>query len=464
MSLVYFIAVPLLAVFLTPVYKNNLRVVSVLVNIGLLYIAYQFSLQLPIKEFIAFGSPLSITFVLNSSSLFFISLFVFISLLFSIFHINEENDKAIFILTNILLVGVFGLVLSYDIFNIYIFFEIVSISGYILTTLNKDQKAYSGAIRYMIIGTIASIFILLSIMLIYLQIGSLNLGVISEQFNTIDEKLQFLILLSLFLGFGIKAEIFPLNFWVADIYQASSPKVASLFSSIVSKSFIFVFFNIVYILNIESKYLSFFAIVGIISFLIAELSAYSSKDIQRVFAYSTLGQLGIIFLSFSYQNSTILSGVIMLIFFHSITKLMLFLSLGILKDRFNSTKIKVFRQFNSLFLTIIFIIGFLSLLGIPPFGGFIAKLTILSGLATLQEFILIGAILVISLVEAVYLFRIIANTRVVNKEKVTLQIPFLQKIVLSFIAFIIIYFGIFPDSILYISQEVANAMLGMDNV
>ncbi|MEA3553337.1 MAG: proton-conducting transporter membrane subunit [Campylobacterota bacterium] len=465
MSLAYFIAIPLLAIFLTPLWKNNLRVVSVIVNIALLYVAFSFSSQLPIKEFIGFDSPLAITFVLNSVSLFFVSLFIFISLLFSIYNIKEENNKAHFILLNSLLVGVFGLVLSYDIFNIYIFFEIVSISGYILTSLNKDKKAYSGAIKYMIIGTIASVFILLAIMLIYLQIGSLNIGVISEQFNTIDEKVQFLILLSLFIGFGIKAEIFPLNFWVADIYQATNTKITSLFSSIVSKSFIFVFFNIVYILDIHSSYLYFFSIVGIVSFLIAELSAYGSKDIQRVFAYSTLGQLGVVFLAFSYIHITILSGAIMLIFLHSLTKLMLFLSLDILKQKFKSTKIDIFKKFNSLFLTIIFSVGFLSLLGIPPFGGFIAKLTILSGLSTIGEFVMVGLILLISLIEAIYLFRIISNIKVDNtivKEKI--EIPFLQKVILSFLAILIFYFGIYPDVMLEYSQIIASCMLELKNV
>lgn len=468
MSIVYLLALPLLVVFLSPfiskIDKRSFRITSVIINLILLYMIFHFSSQLPLKEYISFDSPLSITFILNNASLFFIALFSSISLLFSLFHLQENNNKAIFILTNILLVGVFGLVLSYDIFNIYIFFEIVSVTGYILTSLNKDKKAYSGAIRYMIIGSIASIFILLAIMLIYLQIGSLNLGVISEQFNTINDKVQFLILLCLFIGFGIKAEIFPLNLWVADIYQATSPNVASLFSSIISKSFIFVFFNIVYILNIDSNYLNFFAILGIISFLIAELSAFSSKDIQRVFAYSTLGQLGVIFLAFSYQNITILSGAIMLIFLHSITKFMLFLSLDILKNKFNSTKIQIFKQFNSLFLTLIFIIGFLSLLGLPPFGGFIAKLTILSGLASLEEFFIIGSILVISLIEAVYLFRIISFINLKNTKKEDVKIPLLKKLVLSFIALIIIYLGINPDIMIELSQEVAITILGVKNV
>jgi formate hydrogenlyase subunit 3/multisubunit Na+/H+ antiporter MnhD subunit len=465
MSLAYFIALPLIAVFLTPLYKNNLRIVSILVNISLLYIAFIFSAQLPIKEYISFDSPLAITFVLNSASLFFVSLFSSIALLFSIFTYSDKNDKAIFILINILLVGVFGLVLSYDIFNIYIFFEIVSISGYILTSLNRDKKAYSGAIRYMIIGAIASIFILLAIILIYLQIGSLNLGIISEQFNGINEKVQFLILLCLFIGFGIKTEIFPLNFWVADIYQAASSKVASLFSSMISKSFIFVFFNILYILDVQSKYLEFFIALGIISFLVAELSAFKSKNIQRVFAYSTLGQLGVLFLAFSYKDMTILSGAIMLIFLHSITKLMLFLALSILDNKFKSTHINIFKEFNSLFLTIIFVVGFLSLLGIPPFGGFIAKLTILSGLATLQEYTIIGSILLISLIEATYLFRILSFIRVEKSNKTAIEVPFLQKFVLSIIALVIIYFGLFPDMMLNISQNIASSLLeGVKNV
>jgi formate hydrogenlyase subunit 3/multisubunit Na+/H+ antiporter MnhD subunit len=275
--------------------------------------------------------------------------------------------------------------------------------------------------------------------------------------------LQFLILLSLFIGFGIKAEIFPLNFWVADIYQATSPKIASLFSAIVSKSFIFVFFNILYTLNIDPKYQSIFVVLGIISFLIAEISAFTSRDIQRVFAYSTLGQLGVVFFAFSYGNLTILAGGIFLIFLHSLTKLMLFLSLDILNNKFNSTKIDIFKQFDSLFLTIIFSIGFLSLLGIPPFGGFIAKLTILVGLGSLKEYFIIAGILVISLIEAIYLFRIIGLTRS-SGDKVKLEISFSQKAVLGLIALIIIYTGLYPEMLLNISQEVARTILGVRGV
>ena len=459
MSTLYFVIIPLLASFLTPFFKDYLRYISVAINLILFALALGFLGKLPITEYISFDSALSISFVLDSASLFFIMLFVVIMLLFSLYHIKEESRKDMFILTNMLLASVSGLVLSGDIFNIYIFFEIASITAYILTALGKDKKAYSGAIRYMIIGTFASIFLLIAIMSIYLNIGSLNLLTISENFSSIDANPQFLILLSLFIGFGIKAEIFPLNFWVVDIYQATNNKVNALFSSILSKAYIFVFFHIAYLLHVDVKMLGFLAILGAISFAISELSALSSKDIKRIFAYSTLGQIGILFIALSYGNIGVVTGAIFLIAVHSITKLMLFFSLDILEQKFKSTNVDIFEQFKSLFLVTIFAIGFLSMLGLPPFGGFIAKLTILKSLAGMGEYIMIGVILIISLVEAVYFFRLLGYTRG-TKPRVKMKVEPLQKALLALMALVIVYLGIFPDALLDICESVATTLIG----
>ncbi len=464
MSLIYFVVIPLLASFLTPFYKNYLKYISIGVNLLLLFLAIGFVSSAPLVENIAFDSALSISFVFDEASAFFVILFISIMLIFSIYNLQNENRKDIFILSNILLCGVLGLVLSGDIFNIYIFFEIVSIVAYILTSLNRDKQAYSGAIRYMIIGSVASIFLLIAIMSIYINIGTLNLVTIGERFGSMDLNIQFLILLSLFIGFGIKAEIFPLNFWVVDIYQASQNRVNALFSAIISKAYIFLFFHIAYTLKIEPKFLLFVAIIGAISFAISELSALSSRDMKRIFAYSTLGQIGVLFIALSYGNITVVSGAIFLIALHSITKVMLFFALDILKDRFNSVKVDIFGKFRSIFLLLIFSIGFLSLLGLPPFGGFIAKLTILKGLASLEAYMMIGVILIVSLVEAVYFFRLLALTQQ-SSQKELIQIPLLKKSVLAFLATMIVYFGIFPNDLLGVCQNVASSLLaGAGNV
>jgi formate hydrogenlyase subunit 3/multisubunit Na+/H+ antiporter MnhD subunit len=465
MTLLHFIIVPLFASFLAPFFKSYLKYISIAINLSLLLLAFSFIDKIPLRESISFNSPLSIAFVLNSASLFFIILFVSILTLLSLYDIKDDSRRDIFILRNILLASVSGVVLSGDIFNIYIFFEMVSITAYILTSLKRDKGAYSGAIRYMIMGTIASIFLLIGIMGIYLNIGTLNLVTIGEKFLTIDSKVASLILISLFIGFGIKVEIFPLNFWVVDIYQASTNWVNALFSSIVSKAYIFLFFHIAYTLKVDSTILAFLTTIGIISFAISEISALSSRDIKRIFAYSTLGQIGILFIGLSSVSVTALTGAIFLVAVHAITKFMLFLSLDILEDRFNSTKIEIFAKFNSLFLISIFTIGFLSLLGLPPFGGFIAKLTILKGLASRGDYLLIGAILVISLVEAIYLFRLLGvNLNRDKKERIELNVPLYKKIILSLLSIVILYLGIFPQYFLVLCKIVVYALIGVTNV
>ena len=463
MSLLYFVVLPLLASFLTPFFKDYLKYISVAINLTLLVLALSFINTPPITENISFDSPLSISFVLDSASLFFITLFLIIMTLFSLYNLKEKSTKEMFILTNMLLASVSGLVLSGDIFNIYIFFEIASITAYILTSLGRDKQAYSGAIRYMIMGAIASIFLLIAIMSIYLNIGSLNLITIGQEFATIDSNVQFLILLSLFIGFGIKAEIFPLNFWVVDIYQASGTKINALFSAVLSKAYIFVFFHIAYILGIDGGFLGFLAIMGALSFAVAELSALSSKNLKRVFAYSTLGQIGVLFIALSSHSVVAVSGAIFLIAMHSIGKLMLFLSLDILEQKFKSTNVVIFKQFGSLFLMIIFTIGFLSLLGLPPFGGFIAKLTILKGLASSGAYLLIGVILLISLVEAVYFFRLLGS-RTDKENRETIDIPLFQKALLALMAMVILYNGIFPDMLLEFCENVATTLIGGNHV
>jgi len=459
MSLLYFIALPLLASFMTPFFKGYLRYASVAINTLLLFLAYLAIDTLPIIENISFDSPLAISFVLTKGSAFFMTLFIGISFLFSLYNIKEPNRRDVFILTNMLLIGVLGLVLSGDIFNLYIFFEISSITAYILTSLNHDAKAYNGAIKYMIVGSIASIFLLIGIMTIYLNIGTLNLVTISERFGSMARNTQFLVFLSLFIGFGIKAEIFPLNFWAVDIYQATDSKINALFSAILSKAYIYVFFHIAYLFGVDARYLFFTAIIGIISFAVAELSSLTSKDTKRVFAYSTLGQLGVLFVGFSYSSVAVMTGAVFLVFMHSITKLMLFLSLDIMEQKFKSSSVEIFKQFKSPFLMFIFVVGFLSLLGLPPFGGFIAKLALLAGLASVGAYTMIGAILLISLVEAVYLFRLLSYTRD-TQTKTSISIPILQKIVLGSIALVIIYLGIYPNALLDISMQVASSIIG----
>lgn len=458
MSLVTLIALPLLAAFLTPFYTHHLRKVSVILSLALAGVLSILATHIPLQESISFDSPLGIVFALDAASLLFAVLFIAVLLFVSLYAIRDENDPAFFVVGNVFTVGVLGLILSADLFNLYIFFEIASISAYILTSLNQDQAGYAGAIKYMIVGSVASVFLLLAAMLIYLNIGYLTLAAIAEGFPMLEPNMQRLILLLLFMGFGIKAEIFPLNFWVADIYQAAPTRINALFSSLLSKAYLFLFFHLLYTLKPEAGALYFLMMIGLLSFAVAELSALKSRNLKRIFAYSTLGQIGVVFLALATGDPLAVSGALFLIVVHAIAKVILFLGLEILEKETGSVMVDAYARFRSPFLAGLFAIGFLSILGIPPFAGFIAKLTILKGLASAGYLWIVIAILAISLVEATYFFRLLSQ-RARSDKDIPMTISLWRKGLLSLLALVLIYLGIFPGGALDLCAHAAQTLI-----
>ena len=474
MSLGYYFLLPVIFSFLTPYFKKlgfaTLRGSSILLSLILFLqtLAYT-GVSLPqISEF-SLKPPLGIAFILDGYSLLFLLIFTFSALIVSFYMVwffkaNKGRDEARFyVFFNMLIAGSIGMILSCDIFNLYIFFEITGICSYALSAYNKDKLGLESGIKYLIIGSIASIFIVFAIMLIYLQIGTVNLGLIAQRFHLIDPKISVLIVLMLFIGFGTKAELFPMNFWAPDIYQGSMSSVNGLFSSVVAKAYLFVFFHLFYLFGLSSKYMLFVMIIGAITFLVSEFTALNQTNVKRLFAYSTLGQLGILFMALSTNSSETVSGALFHLTSHSISKLLIFLALGILIHKFKSAKIDILGNFKSVFLTVILAIGFLSILGIPPFSGFVGKILILEGFALSQNYAAIAFILLVSIVEAVYFFRLTAMMLDKKRTKVSVSIGFTNYIVLSVLAILIVLFGVHPSLLLHYTDLATNALLHPTN-
>ncbi len=474
MSLGYYFLLPVIFSFLTPFFKKlgdyGVRGSSVLLNIILFYEALTYTkVNLPqIAEF-SIAPPLGIAFILDQFSLLFLLIFTFSGLVVSLyllwyFKVNKnDNETRFYVFFNMLIAGSIGLILSCDIFNVYIFFEIVGISSYTLAAFNKDKKALEAGIKYLIIGSVASIFIVFGIMLIYLQLGTVNIGLIAQRIGDIDPRISALIALMLFLGFGTKAELFPLNFWVPDIYQGSNSFVAGLFSSVVSKAYLFVFFHLFYLFGFNTKYSLLIMSLGAVTFLVSELTALSQKDIKRLFAYSSLGQLGILFFALSSNSSDIVSGALFHLTSHSLGKLLIFLALGILINKFNTTDVNIFGDFKSKFLILVFSVAFLSILGIPPFSGFVGKILILKGFALSQNYTAVGFILLVSIIEAVYFFRIIALMLDKKRTKRNVEVGFLNYTLLGLLAGLILLFGIYPSLLTHYTDMATTALMSPSN-
>jgi len=470
MSSLLFIALPLLFGFSTPILnkfgKNAVVYSSTIMQAFLLYLAFTLlGSSKETIEIISIAPPLGISFVLNAASLFFVVLFTFLMTLFSLYYISHrkthayKNETKFFILLNMLLASSIGLVLSSDIFNIYVFFEIAGISAYILSAYQKTTSALEAGLKYLITGAIASVFLVFAIALIYLNIGSLNLAVIAQGFETLPYNVKLLISILLLIGFGFKVEIFPLNFWVVDVYQGSTSLINTLFSGIVVKAYLFVFFHILYLFLPNAEFSTFLIYLGALSMLVAEIAGLRQTNLKRLFAYSSLGQVALIFTAFAMQNADAIQAALFIAFAHSIAKFIIFLAITNIEKEHKSFHIQTLKELNSPFLRAVMLIAMLSLLGIPLFAGFVGKFLVLKSLAV-SGFIGILAIIVFaSLLESVYYFKLAGFMFSKGEKKEILKIDFTQKLVFSLLAFLLIIVGVAPFIFSEFLAQSAKSML-----
>lgn len=450
--------------------KNTAVYISTLLHIVLFALAItMFVSKSSGVEIISITPPLGISFVFNGISLFFVALFTFLMMMFSLFYLSYRKENAykdeskFLILINMLLASSIGLVLSSDIFNIYVFFEIAGISAYILSAYTKTAQALEAGLKYLITGAMASIFLLFGIFLIYINLGSLNLGVISEGFSSLPINLQVLISILLLLGFGFKVEIFPLNFWVVDVYQGSTTLVNSLFSAIVVKAYLFVFFHLIYLFLAEGAFTHFLIYLGVISMLVAEIVALRQTNLKRLFAYSSLGQVGFIFSILALQNMGAIEAGIFIVLAHSLAKMLIFFILVLIEREYKSVEIEVLEKVDSPFIKFTMILSMLSILGIPLLAGFVGKFLALKSFAASDYFLLIALILIASLIEAVYYFKIAAALLSQNKTSKEassgVKVLSLERLVLVTLSVLIIVVGINPLLFSDYFPQAANSML-----
>ncbi len=413
MSPVYFIALPLFAAFgyrgVEALGRRAVAMALLMESAALLLLAASFVGGGRVVENIAIVQPLAISLVIDSASLFFVMLITLSMTLFSLHYLFRRAESAqkhegrYFVFLNLLMAGTLGLVLSADIFNLYVFIEITGISAYVLTAFQKSEQALEGGIKYLIIGSVASLFVFFAIILIYLELGTFNLALIAKNFSSMPGPIIFVISLLGFIGLGIKAKLFPLNFWVPDIYEAAHPEIASLFSAIMASAYIFLFFHLFYLFGIGFR--EFVMTAGIVTMIVAELAALRQNDMKRIFAYSSIGQAGLVIAALALGNPHATTGAFFLLINNALAKLLLFIIVSVLFYRFGSTHIDTLKKVGSKVTVAALLMAFLTLLGMPPFGGFVGKFLVLEGFAEKGAYMAFGAILVAALIEAGYYFK-----------------------------------------------------------
>ncbi|MDI3476000.1 MAG: NADH-quinone oxidoreductase subunit [Thermococcaceae archaeon] len=474
------IALPLISAFFVPLIKELGRkaVMGYLVMITALQTAIAgwvanevYSTGKPIIV-IAGGwkPPVGINLYIGHFAALFVLIIAVISFFMAIFSfraVNVEPVDKYAMLFLLLMLGATGMIATGDIFNLFVFMEITAISAYALTAYNKTGEAAEASMKYIVLGGIGSSFFLIGVALIYGATGTLNMAHLAQLAGAIDPTVAQVGLALIIFGLAVEAELFPLNAWAPDAYQAAPHPITVMFSAFVVKAGLYAIGRLLYLFQGAegwSGLLRLLVILATLTVIVAELSALRQKDAKRMIAYSSIGQVGMIAFALALGTQAGVSAGVFHMVNHAIVKALLFLTVGYVGVALGGTAIENFQGLGKRMpLTALTItIGSLATVGIPLFNIFWSKIRILLAGVEAGYSWSVALILGASVVEAVYYFRLVHTMWFVEGGG-RIRENFAIGVIAIFLAALIIVIGVYPNDVWTIVQKAGQDLFNVAN-
>lgn len=372
--------------------------------------------------------PLGIEFVLDPLNALLAVVITFVSILVFIysrpFFKNEDwlqvgGYNTLFAL---LTVGMCGMVITGDVFNLYVYLEVMSLAGYGLIALG-GRKSMIAAFRYLLLGTIGASLYLIGVAYLYAMTGTLNMADMAARVAPqLDSPLFAAAVACFVIGFGIKMALFPLHGWQPDSYTYAHPAAAPFIAGVMSKIPAYAIIRFLFYLFGTDNYvvasaLNLIGVLGAAGILLGSVMALAQYDMRRLLAYSSVAQIGYIAVGLALGNVYGFIGAVLHIISHAFMKSSLFLVAGGLQYRFGETNIYrlggIGQKMKLSSMTLV--LAAFSMVGLPPTAGFFSKLYLLIGSYESGQYIYIAVLVISSLLNAVYFTRILEQIMVTKE-------------------------------------------------
>jgi multicomponent Na+:H+ antiporter subunit D len=312
----------------------------------------------------------------------------------------------------VLAAGLTGGMLSGDLFNLFVFAELLVVSAAILTAISDDKKGVEAAYKYFYISLIAGVFLLISCGIFYASYGTLNIADLARQIQAFpDAPMVPMAMVFLLAFFMVKSAVIPFHFWQPDFHTAAPTPVHAVLSSVVVKLGIYGFLRMLMLFDTGHHALiqGILISLGIVGVFFGGLGATATYDAKRMLAYSTLGQLGFILVAIGWGHHLALVAVIVYSFNHSLLKAAMLMLAGTVSSR-APTKTAAFDVITGLgklvpMAGVLFLLGGMGLAGIPPMNGFISKLILFRSGIEAGEYIPMAFLVAGSIITLVYIIR-----------------------------------------------------------
>jgi len=462
-------AIPLFALFWRPAVKY-IPPVALVFNLVVSLLLLAKVLENPLIVSIGgWQPPFCINLVAGPVGVLFSAIIALVGLLVSVYaldYIKEGPTEKYHMLYLLLLTGATGVVLTGDIFNLFVFFEILCISSYALVAYLRDKAGIESAVKYLIQGAVGSSLLLIGIGLLYGLFGTLNMADIAQNIKSVSPVSVFVPMVLIVTGLGVEAAIFPLNAWLPDAHSSAPSSISAILSGIAIEVGLYAVVRVIFTIFGAQSILLFLALLGILTLLIGEMCAFSQNNIKRMLAYSSIGQIGLILFALAIATSYGVTGGLFQLVSHTLSKALLFLAAGYMIYQAGSMEISALEGMGRRMpLTCFaFTIGAFSLVGLPPFIGFPSKfLVVRAALATKEMYfcVLIGLALLGTVIEGAYFFRIV-QVLYFKEEKNNLgrkEAPIVALLPMFIFVVLIVIVGIYPKLVTDVLNSAASELL-----
>ena len=314
------------------------------------------------------------------------------------------------------LTGLLGVTITGDVFNVYVFMEISSLSSYVLIALGQERRALMAAFSYLIMGTIGATFLLIGIGLMYQMTGTLNMVDMAERLQSVNETRTIHVAVAfVVVGISTKLAVFPLHQWLPNAYCEAPPLVSAFLASTATKVAYYLLLR--FCLGIFGATLIFETIglgtlllpLSLLAMFVGSIAAIYQTDFKRLLAYSSIAQIGYMTLGLSLGTEAGVAAGLIHVFNHALMKGALFFVAACVAWRMGSTKVAVMRGLGQRMpLTMAaFVVAGLALVGVPGTAGFVSKWMLVTAVLEQNHLFLAFLIMLSSLLAIVYIWRLV---------------------------------------------------------
>ncbi|MBC8352758.1 MAG: hydrogenase 4 subunit B [Planctomycetes bacterium] len=370
-----------------------------------------------------------------------------------------------------LITSLTGIIFAGDLFNIFVFLELAALSGYALVGVAGD-RALIASFRYLILGTLGATFYLLGVVFFYATTGTLNMADLAQQLADKPDLLTNKAVIGgttfMFIGLGIKMALFPLHGWLPGAYTRAPDAISPMLAALMTKVSLYAWVRIMFwVLGAKAEFgqvhlLTLLGIFGAIAAVVGALLALSQHDVKRMFAYGGISHVGLILIGVSQGNETAFAGSMFYLINDAAMQAGLFFIAGVAIYHHPTRTIENLSSLRngSPWIIATLIILAMSMIGIPPTGGFFGKWHIILGAIEAQNYWAVAAIIIATILTMAYFQRLFVRIfsepeMPADAEKV--ETHFALRFSIAATSIVVIAMGICSDPIIRVFRDVAQS-------